>query len=139
MHLVTWQAAKEQLHAIRSTVFIQEQGVPQDLEWDGEDARAMHALACDTQGQPIGTARLLLHGDLAHIGRMAVLKAWRRRGVGSALLACILAEAQRRGATSALLNAQTYAAPFYARAGFTREGVEFFDAGIPHYRMTRGL
>ncbi len=138
-HLVTWQASKEPLHAIRSTVFIQEQGVPQDLEWDGEDARAIHALARDAQGLAIGTARLLLHGDLAHIGRMAVLKPWRGRGVGSALLACLLAEAQRRGAISAFLNAQTDAVPFYTRAGFTREGAEFFDAGIPHYRMTRGL
>lgn len=138
-HLVTWQAAKEPLRGVRSAVFIQEQNVPQALEWDGEDARAIHVLACDAQGQAIGTARLLLHDDLAHIGRMAVLKPWRRQGVGTALLACLLAEAQRRGATSAFLNAQTYAAPFYMRAGFTREGEEFLDAGIPHYRMTRAL
>jgi len=138
-HLATWQAAKAQLRSVRSAVFIQEQNVPENLEWDGEDARAMHALACDAQGRAIGTARLLLHGDRAHIGRMAVLKAWRRRGVGTALLECLLTEAQRHGASSALLNAQTYAAPFYARAGFTREGVEFLDAGIPHYRMTRRL
>jgi predicted GNAT family N-acyltransferase len=135
--MVSWQAAQAQLRAIRSTVFIQEQKVPEALEWDGEDAYASHVLACDAEGKAIGTARLLLHGNLAHIGRMAVLKAWRKRGVGSALLECVIAEALRRGASAAFLNAQTTAVAFYERAGFTREGEEFLDAGIPHFRMTR--
>lgn len=136
-HLVTWQAAKEPLYTIRSAVFIQEQNVPQDLEWDGEDAQACHVLACDAEGKVIGTARLLLHGTLAHIGRMAVLKPWRKRGVGRALLECVMAEARRRGASAAFLNAQTTAVAFYERAGFVPEGAEFLNAGIPHYRMTR--
>ena len=136
-HIVSWQDAQTQLSAIRSTVFIQEQNVPEALEWDGADAYASHVLACDAKGKAIGTARLLLHGNRAHIGRMAVLKAWRKQGVGSALLACVIAEALRRGASAAFLNAQTTAVAFYARAGFVLEGVEFLDAGIPHYRMTR--
>ena len=137
--MVSWQEAEPQLRAIRSTVFIQEQNVPEALEWDGADAHASHVLACDAAGKAIGTARLLLHGNLAHIGRMAVLKGWRKQGVGSAVLECIIAEARRRGASSAFLNAQTNAVAFYERAGFTREGAEFLDAGIPHFRMTRRL
>ena len=135
--LVSWQDAQVQLSAIRSTVFIQEQNVPEALEWDGADPHASHVLACDAEGRAIGTARLLLHGNRAHIGRMAVLKAWRKQGVGTALLECVIAEALRRGASTAFLNAQTTAVAFYARAGFVLEGAEFLDAGIPHYRMTR--
>jgi predicted GNAT family N-acyltransferase len=137
--MVSWQEGEPQLRAIRSTVFIQEQNVPEALEWDGEDTHATHVLACDAQGQAIGTARLLLHGNLAHIGRMAVLKAWRKQGVGSAVLECVIAEARRCGASSAFLNAQTKAVAFYERAGFTREGAEFLDAGIAHFRMARRL
>jgi len=137
--MVSWQEAQTQLRAIRSTVFIQEQNVPEALEWDGADAHASHALACDAAGKAIGTARLLLHGNRAHIGRMAVLQAWRKQGVGSALLECVIAEALRCGASTAFLNAQTTAVAFYERAGFTREGVEFLDAGIPHYRMARSF
>jgi predicted GNAT family N-acyltransferase len=137
--IVSWQESEPQLRAIRSTVFIQEQNVPEALEWDGEDAHATHVLAWDAQGQAIGTARLLLHANLAHIGRMAVLKGWRKQGVGSTVLECVIAEARRCGASSAFLNAQTNAVAFYERAGFTREGAEFLDAGIPHFRMTRRL
>ena len=136
-HIVSWQDAQIQLRAIRSTVFIQEQNVPEALEWDGEDPHAHHVLACDAEGKAIGTARLLLHDHLAHIGRMAVLQPWRKQGVGSALLECVLAEARRHGASAAFLNAQTTAVTFYARAGFTSQGAEFLDAGIPHFRMTR--
>lgn len=109
------------------------------MEWDGEDPRAIHALATAPSGNPIGTARLLLHGELAHIGRMAVLLAWRGQGVGASLLQCLLDESRRWGAGSVFLNAQTYAVPFYERFNFVREGAEFFDAGIPHYRMTLAL
>lgn len=113
--------------------------MPEALEWDGEDAQALHVLASDPRGRAIGTARLILHADRAHIGRMAVLPAWRGQGVGSALLESILAAAQERGARHAFLKAQTTAMPFYARAGFAVEGGEFLDAGIPHLRMSRWL
>ncbi len=138
-HLVTWQTAESQLRAIRTEVFIHEQRVPEELEWDGEDPHAIHALAADRSGNPIGTARLLLHGELAHIGRMAVLPAWRGQGVGASLLQSLLDEAKKLGAGSVFLNAQTYAVPFYERFNFVREGAEFLDAGIPHYRMTLTL
>ncbi len=137
--LVTWQASEPQLRAIRTAVFIQEQHVSDALEWDGEDDHAFHVLATDLSGNPIGTARLLLHGELAHIGRMAVLPAWRGKGVGASLLLCLLDEARQGGASSVFLNAQTSAVAFYERFNFVREGAEFLDAGIPHYRMTRTL
>lgn len=137
--LCTWQEAEPSLRAIRTQVFIQEQKVPKALEWDGEDDHAQHALASTRDNLPIGTARLLLHSSLAHIGRMAVLPEWRGHGVGSALLELMLGAAQARGATAVFLNAQTSAVGFYVRAGFVAEGEEFLDAGIPHLRMTRRL
>ena len=113
-----------------------EQGVAAELEWDGFDAGALHAVAADASGHAIGTARLL---DDGHIGRMAVLAPWRRRGVGSAMLVQILAAACERGLCAVRLNAQTHAVAFYARHGFERAGDEFLDAGIPHVAMRRYL
>lgn len=139
IRLCAWQDAEAALRDVRTCVFIQEQNVPEVLEWDGEDAQALHVLASDPPGRAIGTARLILHSDWAHIGRMAVLPAWRGQGVGSALLETILAAARERGASQVFLNAQTTAVPFYARAGFAVEGEEFLDANIPHVRMTRSL
>lgn len=137
--LVNWQAAEPQLRAIRTEVFIHEQHIPEALEWDGKDPHAIHALVTDPAGNPIGTGRLLLNGELAQIGRMAVLPAWRGKGVGASLLRCLLDEARQRGAGSVFLNAQTIAVPFYERFHFVREGAEFFEDGIPHYRMTLTL
>lgn len=139
VRLVSWNEAGTGLAAVRRAVFIEEQRVPEALEWDGEDEGALHALASDPGGQPIGSGRLVVHGARAHIGRMAVVRAWRGRGVGSALLQALLGAACERGCTEAVLNAQTHAVPFYERFGFRRTGKEFLDAGIPHYRMTRGL
>jgi predicted GNAT family N-acyltransferase len=137
VRVVSWNEAAAQLSAVRRAVFIEEQQVPEELEWDGEDEGALHVLATDHAGLPIGTGRLLLHAQRAHIGRMAVLPAWRRKGVGSAILRALLDAARARGCTAHFLNAQTYAAPFYERFDFAREGTEFMDAGIPHQRMTR--
>jgi predicted GNAT family N-acyltransferase len=137
--LVTWQAAEPLLRAVRSEVFIREQRIPETLEWDGKDPHAIHALATDPAGHPIGTGRLLLDGERAQIGRMAVLPAWRGQGVGASLLQCLLDEARQRGAARAFLNSQTYAVPFYERFGFVRAGGEYLEDGIPHYRMTRTL
>jgi predicted GNAT family N-acyltransferase len=136
-HLSTWQTAEPQLRAVRTAVFIREQCIPVALEWDGKDPHALHALATDTAGNPIGTGRLLLSGELAQIGRMAVLSDWRGQGVGASLLRCLLDAARQRGAARVFLNAQTYAVPFYERFHFVREGAEYFEDGIPHYRMTR--
>jgi len=136
VHLANWQVHGPALRAIRETVFIHEQHVPVELEWDEFDANCLHMLALDSAGYPIGTARLLPDG---HIGRMAVLKDWRGRSVGSALLLRLLAEARKRHLQQVIVNAQTYAAVFYARFGFQTAGEEFIDAGIPHVRMVLQL
>lgn len=127
-----WQDDVGALRAIREAVFICEQGVPAELEWDEADANCIHALATDSRENPIGTARLLLSGS---IGRMAVLKEWRGKGVGSALLRWLMREARNRQILHIALNAQTSATGFYIKFGFRVEGEEFLDAGIPHIRM----
>ena len=135
VRIVSWHEAAAQLSAVRRSVFIEEQRVPEELEWDGEDEGAIHALASDSKGQPIGTGRLLKHDVLGHIGRMAVVSAWRGQHVGSAILQLLLDAAVESGCIGLCLNAQTYAVPFYERFGFRCEGEEFSDAGIPHFRM----
>ena len=131
----SWQQDRIALRRIRDIVFVQEQQVPRELEWDQQDATAIHFLAEDDNGNPIGTARLLRSGQ---IGRMAVLPAWRSRGVGSALLAATLARISESGGPSPFLNAQTRALPFYQRHGFQVDGEMFMEAGIPHLRMKLG-
>lgn len=132
IRIVSWNHEAPALRAIRTAVFIQEQQVPEALEWDEFDAVSVHALALDAAGQPIGTARLLPDG---HIGRMAVLKPWRGQGFGAALLQVLLEELRQRQQKKAMLNAQTYAVPFYQKFGFNVCSEEFMDAGIPHVKM----
>jgi predicted GNAT family N-acyltransferase len=129
---VSWSEAGGQLRAIRTTVFIDEQNVPVELEWDGLDVQCLHVVAESATGEAIGTGRLLPDG---HIGRMAVLKPWRGRGVGRALLLELLAAAGDGGFESVELNAQTRAIDFYARFGFRVMSGEFMDAGITHRTM----
>lgn len=133
---VAWQAAAQALSEVRRRVFIEEQKVPEALEWDEWDAGSVHVLARGPDDAPIGTGRLLPDG---HIGRMAVLPQWRRQGVGSAILRELLQVARERGDLEVRLNAQTQALPFYARFGFVAKGPEFLDAGIAHRVMLRAL
>lgn len=127
-----WRDAERELRSIRHAVFVVEQRVPEWLEWDDFDDRSLHALAQTASGEPIGCARLLPD---AHIGRVAVLAQWRRRGVGSALLLQLIDEARTRGHARVLLNAQVEAMPFYARYDFVGRGDVFDEAGIPHRAM----
>ena len=106
---------------------------------DEYDATATHFLRRDTDGVPVATARLLDKGGRAKIGRVAVLKAARGRGIGLELMRAVLEEARRQGFSEAVLDSQTYAIPFYERLGFVAEGDEFDDAGIPHYLMRKAL
>jgi len=129
-----WQALMARARPLRFEVFVREQGVPQDLEWDAHDAESLHALVQDAAGKAIGTGRLLADG---HIGRIAVLPEWRRQGVGTALLRRLMEAAAAAGMRRLALNAQTRAVPFYARYGFAAEGREFLEAGIPHISMAR--
>ena len=129
---VDWETHREALLGIRYRVFVDEQGVPAELEHDEHDGGAVHLLARNSGGIPVATARMLSDG---HIGRMAVLPAWRRQGVGSALLRELIAVAQRRGMPQVQLHAQCQAEAFYRCLGFLAEGEVFDEAGIDHRRM----
>jgi len=124
--------------AIRRKVFVEEQNVPEDLELDELDAIAVHLLAT-RDGRPVGTARLLIDGETAKIGRVALLREERGTGTGAALMRAALDELRARGVTTAKLGAQTYAIGFYEKLGFTAYGPEYDDAGIPHRDMSRTL
>jgi len=125
--------------AIRHEVFIVEQHVPPEEEMDELDDAALHALAT-LDGSPVGTGRIILHDDrTAKIGRMAVRAAFRRRGVGAAVLARLLDAARAAGAETVSLAAQLHAIPFYARFGFVAYGDIFVDACIDHRMMVLSL
>lgn len=127
-----WPTLQADCKAIRMEVFVVEQGVPAELEMDSNDAACLHAVAYDASGMPVGTGRLLPDG---HIGRMAVRKCARGTGTGGALLQGLMAQAKARGDKAVVLGAQTHAAPFYARHGFSVRGQEWLEAGIPHIEM----
>ena len=134
VRLAQWNVDSGELRAVRQAVFVLEQRIPEELEWDAADATCLHALAYDEAQRPIGCGRLLADG---HIGRMAVLAAWRGQGVGGAVLELLVAEASRRGHAIIRLRAQMHALPFYARHGFMPEGEEFLEADIPHRSMAK--
>jgi predicted GNAT family N-acyltransferase len=136
IRICNWDEACLDARRIRELVFVREQGVPLELEWDDQDEHCDHALAYAADGSAVATGRLLPDG---HIGRMAVLKEWRGRGVGAVVLQALIEQARQRGHASVRLNAQTYAAGFYRRFGFDVSGSEFMDAGIPHLPMRREL
>ncbi len=127
-----WPDDEAQIRRIREAVFVREQSVPRELEWDGKDPDYVQVLAYRPGGEAAGTARMSPSG---HIGRMAVLAGWRRNGVGSILLTKLLAIAREEGLSEVYLNAQTEAVNFYVHHGFLAEGEIFLDAGIPHQRM----
>lgn len=131
-----WKLDETAIAAVRRAVFIVEQGVPEDLEWEEDDARCAWFVAVTPALDIIGIVRLT---DAGRIGRMAVMPAWRLRGVGRALLQATLQAARERGFVQVHLSAQTHAVPFYARYGFVAEGAEYPDAGIPHRSMNLNL
>jgi len=133
IRIACWRTDNAALRRIREQVFIAEQGVSPELEWDGEDSESIHFLALDGDW-PIGTARLSADG---HISRVCVLKDWRGLGVGEKILQALIAEAERRGLKQQRLCAQVQAAPFYQKQGFVIESSEFLDAGIAHVDMLR--
>ena len=136
----SWQTLGAQAARLRSEVFITEQGIPADLEWDAADADAVHALAVNRLGQPLATGRVLCSADAtARIGRMAVMRGLRGGGIGRAVLQALLEAARERSATQALLHAQLDAIGFYERAGFSCRGEPFQEAGIAHQAMVRAL
>jgi predicted GNAT family N-acyltransferase len=136
VRIADWEREREAMRAIRTPVFIQEQQVPQQIEWDEMDPLCVHALALDADGTPIGTGRLAPDGK---IGRMAVLEEWRGKGVGAAILDFLVACARERGIKECRMHAQCHALEFYLQHGFETEGEEFMEAGILHVSMRKGL
>ncbi len=132
------RARMEQAFAIRRRVFIEEQRVPEEIELDADDARALHVLALE-DGRAVGCGRMVAHADYAKIGRMAVLRERRGAGVGRAMLEFLVASARERGFRRAVLDAQLHAEGFYLKLGFTAVGEVFEEAGIMHRRMERAL
>ena len=128
---VDWHHEQAALMAIRKSVFIDEQHVPKELEWDGHDADCIHFLA-SVNSLPVATARLTPQGQ---IGRMAVLREFRGKGIGSRLLAAVIDHARQAGYQQVFLHAQVNVIEFYQKHGFSTEGDIFLDAGIAHQTM----
>jgi len=134
---VSSQAELVQVFTIRIHVFVQEQGVPAAVELDSDDQRAIHFLAT-VSGRAVGTARVVMKHGNAKIGRMAVLKSYRRKGVGAALLKRAILAAKRLHARRIYLHAQVSVTGFYERMGFRAIGKVFDEAGITHRKMILG-
>lgn len=136
VRVTRWADDHELLRDIRHAVFVVEQRVSPDLEWDGRDVDCLHAIAEDAGGEAIGCGRLLPDGM---IGRVAVMPPWRGRGVGSRIISRLIEVARYAGFERVALNAQVRAVGFYGRHGFVATGAEFIEAGIAHQTMQRSL
>lgn len=130
-----WSELEQQAKLIRHAVFIQEQNIPQNEEWDAQDAVSLHFVVYD-QDQPIATARLLENNS---IGRVAVLKSYRGLGIGNVLMKHIIQVAQDQDRPMLNLSSQVHATKFYEGLGFQQKGEEYLDCGIPHVSMTMNL
>ena len=135
-----WSELGEHAGAVRVAVFVEEQGIPLEMEWDEADKTAVHAVAYNGLGQAIGTGRLLQHAPgSAKIGRMAVNRVLRGSSLGRELLNALVAQAEQRGDSEVLLHAQRSAEGFYTRLGFAPRGQPFDEVEIPHIEMVRTL
>ena len=133
---MTWEQAQPTAGPLRFAIFVGEQNVPAGIELDDHDADCVHAVAFDVDGKAIGTGRLLPDG---HIGRMAVVKEWRRRGIGAEIITALIEEARKRGLPEVVVSAQLQAAEFYRGFGFVAEGKVYKEAGILHQKMCKKL
>lgn len=130
----SWQENEQALRNVRDAVFVREQHVPEDMEWDGYDDDAVHFLALDENNHAVGCVRLLNSGQ---ISRLCVLEPLRHHGIGKQLLDAAEQEARRLGMREVFLHAQTQACAFYEAAGFMANGGIFVEAGIPHRQMIK--
>ena len=138
--ITSWDEAQGDASLIRNRVFVEEQNVPLELEYDEFDANAWHILMHSATGDVVGTARLLSLGERhASIGRVAVLSAYRGKGLGRIMLLELMAFAKNRGDSQISLNAQKHASVFYEKLSYQLEGDVFMEAGIPHIKMTATL
>ena len=133
---MSWEQAQPDAGPLRFAIFVGEQNVPSGIDLDDMDEKCMHAVAYDVDNKAIGTGRLLPDG---HIGRMAVVKEWRRRGIGAEIMAALMSEARKQGHKQVVLSAQLQAAEFYRELGFVAEGKVYPEAGILHQKMVRDL
>jgi len=129
---VNWHDGEMMLRAVREAVFIREQGIAPELEWDGLDEGCRHVLVLSLQGAAIGCGRMCSDG---HIGRIAVLPKWRGQKVGTAIVEAMLDYARTHGYAEVDVDAQTQAVSFYHSFDFIEEGAVFMDAGLPHIKM----
>jgi predicted GNAT family N-acyltransferase len=136
----SWSDLGRDAHRLRQAVFVDEQKIPADLEWDADDAHAEHALAVNRFGLAVGTGRLVqVAAGVGKIGRMAVMRDVRGGGVGRSVLDALVRRARQRGLHEVMLHAQASAVNFYQRAGFSARGPAFDEAGIPHQAMALAL
>jgi len=140
VRLGDWNALGADAGALRKQVFVEEQKIPAELEWDAADPQCLHAVAYNRLGLPLATGRLVPYSPgVGKIGRMAVAATVRGSRIGRAVLDALVQAARERGHAQVLLHAQCSAAPFYLRAGFTQQGAVFEEAGIGHVAMVRDL
>lgn len=140
MRVGDWETLGAAAQVIRTEVFVGEQKISPELEWDDADRDAVHAVAFNRLGKPVATGRLLVHAaGIGRIGRMAVLHGVRGSGVGRDVLNILTTTATERGDSQVILHAQTSAQEFYSRAGFVARGTVFDEAGIEHIEMARSL
>jgi predicted GNAT family N-acyltransferase len=136
VELKQWEEARTVAGPIRYTIFLEEKDAPPGIEPDELDAQCIHAIVYDESGKAVGTGRLLPDGQL---GRMAVLKDWRRRGAGAALVEALIAEAHRRGQTEVTVMAALQSAEFYRSLGFAAEGKVEKSGGVLQQKMRKAL
>jgi predicted GNAT family N-acyltransferase len=132
--ITSWAEAQSLVKPLRYQVFVVEQKVPEDMEWDEFDEIAWHAIVT-ANNQTVGTGRLILDGHIAKIGRMAVQSSRRNQGIGKSILNALIQTAKEKGAQECILHAQTHAIAFYAKEDFEPHGPIFDEAGIPHVEM----
>jgi predicted GNAT family N-acyltransferase len=134
LSITSWTEAQSLVKSLRYQVFVIEQKVPEEMEWDEFDEMAWHAIVT-ADNQTVGTGRLILDGHIAKIGRMAVQSSRRNQGIGKSILNALIQTAKEKGAQECILHAQTHAIAFYAKADFEPHGPIFDEAGIPHVEM----
>lgn len=133
--LASWDKYSERLMAVRTTVFVMEQGIPLEIEQDEWDAKSIHVLL-SINSKDVGTGRLLPTG---YIGRVCVIKEFRGTGEGRKIMTALIEEAQKQGMNEVALSSQVQAADFYKSLGFEQVSEEYEEAGIPHIKMKKKL
>ena len=134
LSITSWAEAQNLVKSLRYQVFVIEQKVPEDMEWDEFDQIAWHVIVT-ADNQTIGTGRLIINDRVAKIGRMAVQSSRRNQGIGKSILKSLIQTAKEKGAQECILHAQTHAIAFYAKEDFEPHGPIFDEAGIPHVEM----